>query len=341
MVAGFIHCVRLLSVLASRHRTLVLENLALRQQLEVYRRSRSKPAVRWSDRLFWIGLRWAWPDWRAALVVVQPATVIAWHRRAFSWHWSRRSRPRGGHPPVGADVRRLVREMAAANPLWGVPRIHGELLKLGFAVSERTVSRLMPRRRTPPSQSWRTFLTNHLGSTTAVDFFAVPTLTCRILFVFVVLAHDRRRILHVDVTQHPTSAWTRQQLREAFPNEANARFLLHDGDTTFDAAFDRTINAFGLTAVRTAPHSPWQNPYVERVIGSIRRECLDHVIVLNERHLRWILRAYVAYYHRSRTHLALDKNTPLRRAIDVAGSGRIVARPEVGGLHHRYERQAA
>ena len=215
------------------------------------------------------------------------------------------------------------------------------LLKLGFAVSERTVSRLMPRRRTPPSQSWRTFLTNHLGSTTAVDFFAVPTLTCRILFVFVVLAHDRRRILHVDVTQHPTSAWTRQQLREAFPNEANARFLLHDGDTTFDAAFDRTINAFGLTAVRTAPHSPWQNPYVERVIGSIRRECLDHVIVLNERHLRWILRAYVAYYHRSRTHLALDKNTPLRRAIDVAGSGRIVARPEVGGLHHRYERQAA
>jgi transposase InsO family protein len=231
--------------------------------------------------------------------------------------------------------------MAVANPLWGAPRIHGELLKLGFAVGERTVSRLMPRRRTPPSQSWRTFLQNHLGSTIAVDFFTVPTLTCRILFVFVVLAHDRRRILHVDVTRHPTSAWARQQLREALPNETNARFLLHDGDTTFDAAFDRTVHALGLSTVRTAPQSPWQNPYVERVIGSIRRECLDHVIVVNERHLRWILRAYLAYYHRSRTHLALAKDTPEARAVDTAGVGRIVARAEVGGLHHRYERHAA
>jgi hypothetical protein len=150
--------------------------------------------------------------------------------------------------------------MARANPLWGAPRIHGELLKLGFDVSERTISRLIPRRRRPPSQTWRTFLENHLGSTVAIDFFAVPTLTCRILFVFVVLAHDRRRILHVNVTQHPTSAWTRQQLRETFPHAANARFLLHDRDTTFDAAFGRAVEAFGLTAVRTAPRSPWQNP---------------------------------------------------------------------------------
>ena len=169
----------------------------------------------------------------------------------------------------------------------------------------------------------------------------MPTLTCRILFVFVVLAHDRRRILHVNVTRHPTSAWTRQQLREAFPDDATARFLLHDGDATFDAAFGRTVEAFGLTSVRTAPRSPWQNPYVERVIGSIRRECLDHVIVFNERHLRRVLRSYVTYYQRSRTHLALGKDTPEARAIDPAGSGRIVARPEVGGLHHRYERQAA
>ena len=242
-------------------------------------------------------------------------------------------------PQLGADVRRLTREMARANPLWGAPRIHGELLKLGFDVSERTISRLMPRRRTPPSQTWRTFLENHLGSTVAIDFFSVPTLTCRILFVFVVLAHDRRRILHVNVTQHPTSAWTRQQLREAFPNDANARFLLHDRDTTFDAAFGRAVEAFGLTAVRTAPRSPWQNPYVERVIGSIRRECLDHVIVFNERHLRRVLRAYVAYYQRSRTHLALGKDAPVERAVQP--TGRIVVRPEVGGLHHRYERQAA
>jgi putative transposase len=228
--------------------------------------------------------------------------------------------------------------MVLANPLWGAPRIHGELLKLGFEVSERTISRLMPRRRTPPSQT-RTFLKNHLRSTVAIDFFSVPTLTCRILFVFVVLAHDRRRILHVNVTQHPTSAWTRQQLREAFPDDANARFLLHDRDTTFDAAFGRAVEAFGLTAVRTAPRSPWQNPYVERVIGSIRRECLDHVIVFNERHLRRVLRAYVVYYQRSRTHLALGKDAPAERAVQP--TGRILVRPQVGGLHHRYEWQAA
>ena len=267
MVARFIHAVRLLIVLASRHRGLVLESLAVQQQLALYRRTRPTPAIRWSDRPFWIGLRWAWPDWKSALVVVRPATVVAWHRRGFAWYWTRQSRPRGGRPQIGADVRRLVQEMAVANPLWGAPRIHGELLKLGFDVSERTVSRLIPRRRQPPSQGWRTFLKNHVGCTAAVDFFAVPTLTCRILFVFVILAHDQRRILHVNVTRHPTSAWTRQQLRESFPDEAPSRFLVHDGDATFDAAFGRTAEAFGLTSVRTAPRSPRQNPNVERVIG--------------------------------------------------------------------------
>ena len=341
MVARFIHGFRLLSVLASRHRSLVLENLALRHQLAVYGRTRPKFAIRWSDRLFWMGLRWAWPDWKSALVIVRPATVVAWHRRGFAWYWTRHSRPRGGRPHVGADVRRLVRKMAVANPLWGAPRIHGELLKLAFDVSERTISRLMPRRRKPPSQTWRTFLKNHLGSTVAVDFFAVPTLTCRILFVCVILAHDRRRILHVNVTQHPTSVWTRQQLREAFPDDATARFLLHDRDATFDVAFVNSVNAFGLTSVRTAPRSPWQNPYVERLIGSIRRECLDHIIIVNERHLRRVLHAYVVYYLRSRTHLALAKDTPEARAVDATGTGRIVARSEVGGLHHRYEWQAA
>jgi putative transposase len=339
MVVRVIEMARLLIILASRHRSLVFENLALRQQLAVYRRTRPKPTVRWAHRLFWVGLRLAWSDWKSALEIVRPTTVIAWHRRGFAWYWTRRSRPRGGRPHVLAGVRRLTREMVLANPLWGAPRIHGELLKLGFEVSERTISRLMPRRRTPPSQTWRTFLENHVGSTVAIDFFAVPTLTCNILFVFVVLAHDRRRILHVNMTQHLTSAWTRQQLREAFPNDANARFLLHDRDTTFDAAFGQAVEALGLTAVRTAPRSPWQNPYVERVIGSIRRECLDHIIVFNERHLRRVLRAYVAYYQRSRTHLALGKDAPAARAVQP--TGRIVVRPELGGLHHRYERQAA
>jgi putative transposase len=339
MVDRVIQIARLLIIMASRHRSLVFENLALRQQLAVYRRVRPKPPVRGSDRLFWVGLRLAWPDWKSALVIVRPATVIAWHRRGLAWYWTRRSRPKGGRQRIDADVRRLTREMARANPLCGAPRIHGELLKLGFEVSERTISRLMPRRRMPPSQTWRTFLENHLGTTVAIDFFAVPTLTCGILFVFVVLAHDRRRILHVNVTPHPTSAWPRQQLREAFPDDSNTRFLLHDRDTTFDAAFGRAVKAFGLTSVRTAPRSPWQNPYVERVIGSIRRECLDHVIVFNERHLRRILRTYVAYYQRSRTHLALGKDAPVARAVQP--TGRIEVRPEVGGLHHRYERQAA
>lgn len=214
MFARVVCAVQLLIVLFGRRRSLALLNLALRQQLAMYRRTRPKPAVRWSDRLFWVGLRQAWPSWKSALVVVRPATVIEWHRRGFAWYWTRRSRRTSGRPRVHAELRRLVRGMANANPLWGAPRLHGELLKLGFDVSERTVSRLMPYRRRPPSQTWRTFLRNHLGSIVAVDFFTVPTITCRLLFVLVVLAHDRRRILHVNATAHPTSAWTRHQLRE-------------------------------------------------------------------------------------------------------------------------------
>lgn len=196
----------------------------------------------------------------------------------------------------------------------------------------------MPRRRTPPAQAWRTFLENHLGSTVAIDFFSVPTLTCRILFVLVVLAHDRRRILHVKVTEYPTSAWTDSNSARPFPT-TRTRGCSSTTATPFDAAFGRAVEAFGLTAVRTAPRSPWQNPYVERVIGSIRRECLGHFIVFNERHVRRVLRTYVAYYQRSRTHLALGKDAPVAR--DVQPTGRTVVRPEVGGLHHRYERQAA
>jgi putative transposase len=235
-------------------------------------------------------------------------------------------------PAVGR-LGHLIHQMAAANPLWGAPRIHGELLKLGLDVSERTISRLLPRRRRPPSQTWRTFLENHVGSLVAVDFLTVPTITCRLLFVLVVLAHDRRRILHVNVTAHPTSAWTRQQLREALPWCVTPRYLLHDRDAVFDAAFRDTVDAFGMTGVRTAPRSPWQNPYVERVIGSIRRECLDHVVVLSERHLRCLLHAYLTYYQRSRTHLALGKDAPDPRPVQPADGGRVVAMPEVGGLH--------
>ena len=231
--------------------------------------------------------------------------------------------------------------MCLANPTWGAPRIHGELLKLGIAIAESTVGQYLGRRRPPPSQSWRTFLNNHVGQLASVDFFVVPTLTFRVLWVFVVLAHDRRQILHVNVTGHPTAEWTAQQIRNAFPWDTAPRFLLRDRDGTYGPAFRACLEAMEIDEVLTAPRSPWQNPYVERLIGSIRRECLDHVIVLNERSARRILRSYVAYYHHLRTHLALGKDAPMSRAVEPADPSDVVAIPHVGGLHHSYHRHAA
>ena len=231
--------------------------------------------------------------------------------------------------------------MAAANPLWGAPRIHGELLKLGFDIAERTVSRLMPKRRPQPSQTWRTFLANHVRDLVSIDFFTVPTARLRVLFVLVVLAHHRRRVVHFNVTEHPTAAWTAQQLVEAFPDESAPAYLLRDRDEVYGQQFRHRMTAMGIDEILTAPHSPWQNPFAERFIGSIRRECLNHVLVLGERHLRRILTRYLAYYHQARTHLALDKDAPDFRSIERPATGKIVQRPEVGGLHHRDLRQAA
>ena len=249
--------------------------------------------------------------------------------------------PTSHWPPGGLTRRpRLIREMSAANPLWGAPRIHGELQKLGISVSQSTIANYMRRHPRPPSQTWRTFLTNHASQIMAADLFVVPTVTFRLLFVLVILAHDRRRIVHVAVTAHPTAAWTAQQLRNAFPENESPRYLLHDRDSVF-AHVATTIAGMNTQAIRTAPRSPWQNAYVERVIGSIRRECLDHVIVMNAAGLHRVITDYVAYYMRSRTHLALGKDTPLTRPVSTPSAGRIVATPEVGGLHHRYDRVAA
>jgi putative transposase len=238
-------------------------------------------------------------------------------------------------------IRTLVDQMGAANRLWGAPRIHGELSKLGIDVSERTVSRLLRRRHRPPSQTWRTFLTNHVTSLVSMDFFTVPTLTGRVLFVLVLLAHHRRRIVHLAITEHPTAAWTAQQVIEAFPNDTAPRWLLRDRDAIYGNVFRRRVAGRGITEVITSPSSPWQNPYAERLIGSPRRECLDHVIVLGERHLRRLLTAYLTYYHGARTHLALEKDAPTTRRVQTPSEGPVVAFPEVGGLHHRYERRAA
>jgi transposase InsO family protein len=246
-----------------------------------------------------------------------------------------------GRPPVNAEIRALVTRMAAANPLGGAPRIHGELLKLGLEVAERTVSRLMPKRRTPPSQTWRTFLANHVRDLVAIDCFTIPTARLRVLFVLVVLAHHRRRVLHFNVSEHPTAAWTAQQIVDAFPEDSAPPYLLRDRDTIYGHACRQRVKGMGIREVLTAPQSPWQNPFAERLIGSIRRECLDHVLVLSERHLRRILTRYFVYYHRARTHLALQKDAPDVRPIERPEVGKVVQIPEVGGLHHRYIRRAA
>jgi putative transposase len=329
------------SALKSRA-TLQLENLALRHQLGVLRRSVKRPHLTSADRLFWTWLCEVWSDWRSSLMIVKPETVIAWHRKGFRLFWTWKVR-RGqlGRPTVPKDVRELIRKMSRENPLWGAPRIHGELLKLGIDVSETSVGKYIVRKREPPSQSWRTFLENHVKTMVSVDFFTVPTIRFQVLYVFLVLTHERRRIVHFNVTAHPTAEWTAQQLREAFPFEQVPRYLLRDRDGIFGGEFRKVVEAMGIQEVLSAPRSPWQRAYVERVIGTLRRECLDHVIVLNEASLYWHVKSFLAYYHESRTHLSLAKDTPEPRPVHPPELGAVVAIPQVGGLHHRYERRAA
>jgi len=334
--------VRALALACRGHHELVLENIALRQQLSALKRTTKRPRLRTRDRLFWIGLASGWRHWRTALMIVQPETVTRWHHDWLRRRWTRRStRTRWGRAPIDCEIRTLVGKMASDNPLWGAPRIHGELAKLGVDVSERTVSRLLRARDRPPSQTWRTFLTNHLAAMVSMDFFTVPTVTGRMLFVLVLLSHQRRRIVYFNIAEHPTASWAAQQVVEAFPGDTTPQWLLRDRDSIYGDVFRRRVAGMGIAEVICSPASPWQNPYAERVIGSIRRECLDHVIVFGEVHLRRLLSAYVAYYHGSRTHLGLGKDTPDGRPVQPASAGRIVAIPEVGGLHHRYERRAA
>lgn len=319
------------------------EILALRHQLLILQRSNRGHTLRLScaDRVLWVWLSWLWTGWRTALVIVKPETVIGWHRRGFRLYWSWKSRHRQGRPSVSSEVRDLIRRMSLANPRWGAPRIHGELLKLGIQVAQTTVAKYMVRYREPPSQNWRTFLRNHVKNLVAAGFFVVPIISFRLLFVFVILAHDRRRPVHFAVTAHPTAEWTARQLLEAFPWDSAPRYLLRDDDGAYGEKFQEATAWLGIREVLTAPQSPWQNAYVERLIGSIRRECLDHVIVLDESGLRRILKSYFEDYGHTRTHLSLDKDAPIPRVIQPPELGSIVESPQVGGLHHRYERRAA
>jgi transposase InsO family protein len=237
---------------------------------------------------------------------------------------------------VPLEIRQLIREMSLANPLWGAPRIHGELLKLGIAVGQTSVAKYMARRRRPPSQGWRTFLRNHANGIAAMDLFVVPTILFRLLYGFLILRHDRRRLLRLETTTHPTAEWIARQLTEARGWDEALRYIIRDRDRSYGEVFVRRVRAMGIRDRPTAPRSPWQNGYAERLIGSIRRECIDHVIVFGERHLRHLLRSYLNYYNETRPHLSLDKDAPVSRAIQTVG--RIFARPLLGGLHHEYVR---
>jgi hypothetical protein len=331
-----------LSLFRSRH-ALQLEIVALRHQLAVYQSSGRRPRrLRPADRLLWAWLARHWSGWREALVLVQPATVIAWQRRRFRDHWTRLTRAgKHGRPAVPRQLRCLIRKISAANPAWGSERIAGELRKLGVEVAKSTVEKYRVRRRTPPSPTWRAFLANHVIDLISVDFFTVATLRFEVLFVFIVLAHDRRRVLHWNVTTHPTAAWTAEQVVEALPWETSARYLLRDRASIYGAAFRRRVAGLGLQEVLAAPRSPWQSPYVERLIGSIRRECLANVVVLGERHLRRVLADYLGHYQSWRCHQALDMDCPEPRAVQTPGQGRVVEVAEAGGLYRHYERLAA
>src|SRR6266851_8803308 len=336
--------VALLALLASTFQTRAAQQTeiaALRHQIAVLQRSSPRRLrLKQPDRLLWILLSRLWPGWRRCVYIVKPDTVIRWHRTAFARYWTWKSRRRPGRPAVAATIRELIQRMSRANSLWGAPRIHGELLKLGIDVAPSTVGKYVRRNRRPPSQSWRPFLKNHMKQMASMDFFIVPTALFRVLFVFVVLSHDRRRVVHFNVTEHPTEKWTAQQIRAAFPWDEAPRYLIRDRDAIFGKDFVATTNGMGIEEVVIAPRSPWQNPYAERLIGSIRQECLDHIIVWNERSLRRTLHSYFHYYERSRTHLALAKDAPVPRAVDQPENGPIDATPQVGGLHHRYQRRA-
>ena len=320
---------------------LAIENLALRQQLAVFHGKKKRPRIRQLDRIFWIWLSRLWSNWRSALLIVQPDTVVRWHQQGFKLYWRWKSREKTvGRPKVEAEIRNLIRRMCRENPSWGAPRIYSELQLLGYDVSETTVDKYMIRHRKPPSQTWRTFLDNHLADIVGVDFFTMPTATFRILFTFIILRHDRRHVAHFNVTAHPTAEWTAQQVVEAFPDQEAPRFLIRDRDGIYGQFFQQRVANMGIEEVVCSPRSPWQNPYAERIIGSIKRECLRHVIVLNERHLKRSLRSYLAYYHEDRTHLSLDRNSPTPRKIEPREQGDVISMPRVGGLHHRYRRAA-
>jgi putative transposase len=301
-----------------------------------------RPIIRPEDRVLWSWLSRRCAGWREVLVFVQPETVIAWQRKRFRDHWMRLSGAgKPGRPAIGEEIRKLIRKVSGANPLWGTPRIVGELGKLGIQVAKSTVDKYRVQPGQVPSPTWKAFLKNHVHDLVSIDFCIVPTIRFKLLFVLIVLAHSRQKVLHFNVTANPTAQRTAQQIVEAFPWDSAPKYLLRDRDAIYGGEFRKRIHAMGIEQVLSAPRSPWQNPFVERLIGTLRRDCLDHVIALNERQLRRVVARYVDYYHDWRTHLSLSMDAPNPRMVHPPDRGRVVEVADVGGLHHHYERLAA
>ncbi len=318
-------------------RRLQAENLFLRHQLQIaLRRAPPRPRLCGTDRALLVWLTRVCPELLNLAQVVTPETILRWHRAGFKAFWRWKSRNRAGRPRIDRGLRELIQRMSRENPLWGASRIHGELLMLGFEIAQSTVSKYMARGQKPPSQSWRTFLRNHAEAIAAIDMCVIPTLTFDLLFAFLVVGHGRRQLLWIEVTRHPTAEWLARQITEAFPWGSAPTYLVRDNDRAYGHVFTTRVSAMGIRDRPISPGSPWQNGVAERLIGTLRRECLDQVLIYGEGHLRRILLAYATYYNRTRTHLSLQRDAPLQRVVQRVGN--IIAIPILGGLHHEYVR---
>src|SRR5665213_1632550 len=313
------------------------ENAVLRHQLIVLRRKvPGQVRLTNNDRWFLVRIYQWLPSILQVLTIVQPETLVRWHRAGFRCYWRWKSRLRGGRPLIEADLRALIRKMSVENPLWGAPRIHGELLKLGFEVAQSSVAKYMVKQHRPPSQGWCTFLRNHAPDIAAMDLFVAPTIGFDLLYVFIIVRLDRRDLVWINVTTNPTAEWIARQLTEAFPWDQAPRYLIRDRDRIYGSIVIQRMRAMGIRDKPTAPASPWQNGFAERLIGSIRRECVDHFIVLGEAHLRRILQSYARYYNDIRTHRSLKKDAPVSRSVQRIGS--INSHAILGGIHRHHVR---
>ena len=323
----------------NRH-SLILENLLLRQQIIILKRKTKKPKLKNIDRIILIWISKLWSNWKSALIIVKPETLIGWHKEGFKFFWRWKSRTTG-RPLIDWELIKLIRKLQKDNPIWTHQRIQGELVKLGYNVCDNTVKKYMFKIKPDDSkrQNWLTFLINHAKHIAGIDLFVVRTIFFKAIYVFIAISHDRRKILHFAVTSNPHSQWAIQQLRETFAFDDTTKYVIRDNDKIFSEDFKMHLKRFGLEDTPTAVRSPWQNPICERVIGTIRRECLDHMIILNEKHLHNVLHEYIfKYYNVSRTHMSLEKDSPVHRPIQT--KGKIINKPILGGLHHIYSRVA-